>query len=124
VTRDAEAQPLETVVLVEEESIVLGAKIVVSWHVPHHDGTLRAPRHPSARTEPLERPPGVVFRTRITLALPRGALVTRVEDRPSTRTRSTLEHLTGGNRGPLRRVTRRRYRVGRGGGLEEAPGPA
>jgi len=123
VTPEPEAGPREVVVLTEEEVVVRGAQRTTTWLVPHHDGTLRPQRHPSARIEQLERGTGVVWRTRIELTLPRGALLTRVHSRPSERRRSALEHLTSGATGTARQTTRTRFRVGPGGVLVEEPAP-
>ena len=113
--------PLETVVLTEEEVVLRGGAATIAWLVPQADGFVRPQRHPSARAEQLERGAGVVWRTQITLTLPRGAEVTRIVVRPSERRRSALEHLTGGTRGPGRTTTRTRFRIGPGGVLVEAP---
>lgn len=112
---------LETVVLTEEEVVLRGGAATIAWLVPQADGFVRPQRHPSARVEQLERGAGVVWRTRITLELPRGAELTRIAVRPAERRRSALEHLTGGARGPGRTTTRTRFLVGPGGALVEAP---
>jgi hypothetical protein len=117
------AAPLETVVLTEEEVVTRGGPATISWLVPQHDGYVRPQRHPSARAEQLERGSGVVWRTRITLELPRGAELTRIVVRPGRERRSALEHLTGGGRGPGRTTLRLRFRVGKGGALVEVPAP-
>jgi len=113
--------PLETVVLIEEEVVMRGGAATIAWLVPQQDGFVRPQRHPSARVEQLERGTGVVWRTRITLELARGAELTRTVVRPLERRRSALEHLTGGARGPGRTTTRTRFRVGPRGALLEAP---
>jgi hypothetical protein len=113
------AGPLETVVLTEEEVVLRGGAATVTWLVPHHDGIVRPQRHPSARAEQLQRGTGIVWRTQITLELPRGAELTRIVVRPSVERRSALEHLTGGARGPGRTTRRTRFRVAAGGALVE-----
>ena len=122
-TSTAEPGPLEVVVLTEEEVVLRGGASTTTWLVPYHDGTLRPQRHPTAHAEQLERGTGVVWRTRIELRLPRGALLTRVHSRPSERRRSALEHLTSGASGTARNTTRTRFRVGPGGALLEEPAP-
>jgi hypothetical protein len=113
--------PIETVVVIEEEVVLRGGAGTTTWLVPHHDGTVRPQRHPSANIEQLERGTGVVWRTRITLKLERGAELTRVHTRPSGLRRSALEHLTSGASAPQRATTRTRYRVGARGELIEVP---
>ena len=122
-TPKSEPGPLEVVVLTEEEVVQRGGASTTTWLVPYHDGTLRPQRHPGARAEQLERGTGVVWRTRIELSLPRGALLTRVHSRPSERRRSALEHLTSGSSGTAQSTTRTRFRVGPGGKLVEEPPP-
>jgi hypothetical protein len=104
--------PLEHVTLAEEEVVLSGGAGTVRWFVRYHDGWVRAQSHPSAQSERLERGSGVVWRTRVTLELPRGSELVRVETRPAPRKQSALEHLTGGARGAARRTLRRAYRVG------------
>ena len=115
--KQPDSPPLEHVELVEEEVVMAGGASTVAWLVRHHDGWLRAPSHPSALSERLERRSGVVWRTRVTLELPRGSELVRVETRPAARQKSALEHLTGGGRGAPRKTSRRAYRVGTGGEL-------
>ncbi len=117
--------PLERVAVVEEEVVMSGGASTVSWLVRHHDGWVRAPSHPTARSERLERGSGVVWRTRVALELPRGSELVRIETRPALRQKSALEHLTGGARGAARKTLRRVYRVAAGGELvaEKDPRP-
>jgi hypothetical protein len=117
-TPPAESEQVE---LVEEESVVPGGVVKVTWLVRHNDGWVRAPSHPTAQRESLERGSRVVWRTRFTLALPRGCVVVRVETRPEPKQRTALEHLTGGARGASRRTSRRAYVVGPRGALAPAP---
>jgi hypothetical protein len=109
--------PSERVELVEEESVAPGGAVTVTWLVRHNDGWVRARSHPDARSEPLERGSRVVWRTRVTLALPRGTALERVESRPAPNQRSALDYLTGSARGASRRTARRCYVVGPGGAL-------
>jgi hypothetical protein len=111
------------VVLIEEEVVTRGGAATSTWIVPQNDGFVRPQRHPTARAEQLERGTGVVWRTRITLELPRGAELTRIVVRPGERRRSALEHLTGGRRGSGQTTLRLRFRVGPGGALVEVPAP-
>ena len=113
--------PSERVELVEEESVAPGGAVMVTWLVQHNDGWVRARSHPAARSEPLERGSRVVWRTRVTLSLPRGTGLERVECRPAPNQRTALDYLTGSARGASRRTTRRSYVVGPGGALLPAP---
>jgi len=113
--------PSEVVVVIEEEVVLRGGPGTTTWLVPHHDGTVRPQRHPSAQAEQLARGAGIVWRTRITLTLERGAVLTRVHSRPSTRQRSALEHLTSGATASPRATRRTRFRVAAGGELVEIP---
>jgi hypothetical protein len=115
--------PLEEVVVVEEEFVTGRGSATVGWFVPLNDGVVRAHRHPSARVDVLERGPGIVWRRKVTLALGRGAVLTRIESRPRAEARDAFEHLTGGSRGPARRAVRTSYRVDAGGRLTPL-GPA
>ncbi|HEX5099973.1 MAG TPA: hypothetical protein VFV94_10755 [Polyangiaceae bacterium] len=120
-TEKSAPAPSEVVVVTEEEVVLRGGAGTTTWLVPHHDGTVRPLRHPSATSEQLQRGAGVVWRTRITLRLERGAVLTRVHSRPSERRRSALEHLTSGASAPHRSTTRTRFRVAAGGELVELP---
>ena len=118
-TEKTAPQPSEVVVVTEEEVVLRGGAGTTTWLVPLHDGSVRPQRHPSARVEQLERGTGVVWRTRITLTLERGAVLTRVPTRPSERRRSALEHLTSGASAAHRSTTRTRFRVAARGELVE-----
>jgi hypothetical protein len=120
VTRSAETP--ETVELVEEEFVLAGGAGKVTWFVRLNDGWVRAPSHPSAHSESLEKRSGTVWRTRVTLKLPRGHALTRVETRPVLSRKSALEHLTGGSRGPQQKSLRQSYVVGPGGELRPKGG--
>ena len=109
--------PSERVELVEEESVAPGGAVMVTWLVQYNDGWVRARSHPAAQSEPLERGSRVVWRTRVTLSLPRGTALERVESRPAPNERTALDYLTGSARGASRRTTRRSYVVGPGGAL-------
>ena len=100
-----------SVTLLEEEVVLRGGAGTVSWLVQHNDGWVRAPSHPSAEVEMLDRGGGVVWRRRVTLALAPGTALTRVETRPDSRPKSALEHLTGGARGASRKTRRTSYTV-------------
>jgi len=116
-SKPPDSVPLERVAVIEEEVVMPGGASLVSWLVRHHDGWVRASSHPSAASERLERGSGVVWRTRVTLELPRGGELVRVESRPAARQKSALEHLTGSARGAARKTLRRVYRVAAGGML-------
>ncbi|HWP05024.1 MAG TPA: hypothetical protein VNN72_04750 [Polyangiaceae bacterium] len=120
-TDESAPAPSEVVVVIEEEVVLRGGAGTTTWLVPHNDGTVRPQRHPSASSEQLDRGAGIVWRTRITLRLERGAVLTRVHTRPSARRRSALEHLTSGASAPQRATTRTRFRVAAGGKLVEVP---
>lgn len=109
------------VTLTEEEVVVAGKAVTVTWQVRHNDGWVRAPGYPGARVEKLERGTGTVWRTRVTLELARGTRLCRVEVRPEPRTKSALEHLTSSARGAGRRQSVRRYVVGANGELVLEP---
>jgi hypothetical protein len=122
-SKPPEPAPLERVAIVEEEVVMPGGAAIVSWLVRYHDGWVRAQSHPSASSERLERGSGVVWRTRVTLELPRGTELVRVETRPAAGQKSALDHLTGGARGAPRKTLRRAYRVGAGGELAFVKAP-
>ncbi len=109
--------PIEPVELIEEEVVRAGGSSTVNWLVRRNDGWVRAQSHPSARSERLERGSGIVWRTRVTLELPRGTALRRLENRPVSNTKSALEHLTGGPRGAKRRTLERSYFVAAGGSV-------
>lgn len=110
---------LERVALIEEEFVAARGSARVVWLVKKNDGWVRAGSYPGAASERLSAGPGMVWRTRVELTLPRGTHVVRVETRPEPRPTSTVEHLVGGAPGRKREVTRRRLRrVVAGGQLE------
>lgn len=109
---------LETLRLVEEELVAGRGSSAVNWFVRKNDGWVRAGTYPGARVERLSRGPGVVWRTRVELELPRGALLERVASEPLGERASTVEHLTRARPGVKRRTVRTRYRVGPRGELE------
>lgn len=111
------AATLEHVELIEEEVVRAGGPSTVNWLVRRNDGWVRAQSHPSAQSERLERGSGIVWRTRVTLVLPRGTALRRLESRPVATTKSALEHLTGGSRGAKRRSVERAYFVAAGGAV-------
>lgn len=110
--------------VIDEACVVPRGNVERFWFVELRDGWIRAKSSPSAKSEFLSRGPGVIFRQRILLELPKGTLLERRESRPDPSARTTLEHLTAAARGPARRHSRVRYRVGRGGSLiPEDDGP-
>jgi hypothetical protein len=111
------APRLERIVLVEEEVVVRGRTSNVVFRVRVNDGWVRASRHETARAEQLSRGPGVVYRTRIELSLPAGAILERAATEQLPDTGSALEHLVSGRKGPRTRVTRTRLTVLPGGEL-------
>jgi len=108
--------PRERVTLEEEEAVVRGRSSTVTYRVQLNDGWVRAGSHPTARVEPLDRAPGVVYRLRIELALERGTLVERVETGPADSAKSTVDHLLSPS-GSAGAVVRRRFTVAAGGTL-------
>jgi hypothetical protein len=112
---------LERVVLLEEEAVVRGRTRTVVFRVRVNDGWMRASRHETARREQLSRGPGIVFRTRIELSLPPGAVVERTDTEQLPDAGSALDHLVSGRRGPRTRVTRTRLTVEQGGELRPEP---
>jgi hypothetical protein len=109
----------ERVSLIEEEFVAARGSARVVWLVKKNDGWVRAGSAPGAVSERLSSGPGIVWRTRVELSLPRGTHVVRVETRPEPRPTSTMEHLTGGAPGRKREITRRQLRrVAAGGVLE------
>ena len=112
---------LERVVLVEEEVVVRGRTSTVAFRVRVNDGWVRAARHETARAEQLSRGPGIVYRTRIELSLPPGAVVERTDTAQLPDSGSALDHLVSGRKGPRTRVTRTRLVVQPGGELRADP---
>jgi hypothetical protein len=114
----------ERVVLLEEELVVRGRTRRVSFRVRVNDGWLPVKRHESARSEPLSRGPGVVFRIRIELSLPVGTVIERTVAEPLPEHRNALEHLVSARKGARGRITRTLLVVQRGGELDPDPGSA
>jgi hypothetical protein len=112
---------LERIVLVEEEVVVRGRTSTVVFRVRVNDGWVRASRHATARAEQLSRGPGIVFRTRIELSLPSGAVVERTHTEQLPDAGSALDHLMSGRKGTRARVTRTRLTVLPGGELRADP---
>jgi hypothetical protein len=108
----------ERVVLVEEEVVVRGRTRRVSFRVRVNDGWVPAKRHETARSEPLSRGPGIVFRIRVELSLPLGTLIERTDAEAHPEHKSALDHLVSARRGTRGRVTRTRLVVQRGGELK------
>lgn len=107
--------PRERVTLEEEETVVRGRPSTVTYRVQLNDGWVRARSHPTARVEPLDRAPGVVYRLRIELELEQGTLVERVEVGRAAKPKSTVAHLLSSGSGGA--VVRRRFAVAAGGAL-------
>ena len=110
-------EPRERVELVNEEFVGERGSVKVVWLVKHNDGFVPASESPGARSERLDAGPRVVWRSRVELELPRGAVVVRVETRPGAARGSTLAHLTGGAKASRPRVVRTRFSVGARGKL-------
>lgn len=104
----------------DETSVAARGNVERVWFVKLRDVWVRAKQVPGARVELLSRAPGVIVRARVTLELPRDALVECRESRPAESRKSTLEHLTAASRTPPRRHITKRYRVARGGTLSPA----
>lgn len=112
--------PLETVELVEGGYVVRRGTREIHWRVRHAGGWIAAIEVPQARIEMLDLEPGVVWRRRVELALPRGTSLLRVESAPRSVRRSPLEHLRRGP-GGIRRVVRSAFLVGARGRLDPDP---
>jgi hypothetical protein len=111
----------ERVVLVEEEVVLRGRTRRVSFRVRVNDGWVPAKRHETARSEPLSRGPGIVFRIRIELSLPAGSVVERTDVEQLPESKSALDHLVSARKGTRGRTTRTRLVVRRGGELDPEP---
>jgi hypothetical protein len=103
--------PPELVVLIDEELVGERGNVKITWLVEHNDGFVPASQSPGARSERLDAGPGVVWRSRVEVALERGTSVVRVETRPNATRGTTLEHLTGSAKTKRPRVVRTRYVV-------------
>ena len=108
--------PKERVELYEEEHVVPRGFATAHWLVRDGDVWTPAVRIAGAQVEDITGGPGVVWRRRIQLALSRGAELECVRSAPLTVGKSPLAYLES-KPFSSRRVTRKRFRVGRGGEL-------
>lgn len=113
--------PTAQVVLTTSETVAERGITRVTWRIKEGDGWVGAAEHPGAALERVDAGPGTVWETRITIELPVGTLLTRIESRPAPYPeRGVLEYLSREVRLPPRRVKKALYRVGRRGELVPA----
>lgn len=94
--------------LFESESIVERGRKKVTYLIRHDDAWVVAGEHPNAAVERLSAGPGTVWEHRVTLELPVGTRVCRVESVPRPEpARDALDYL-GDERRTQPRLTRRR----------------
>jgi hypothetical protein len=109
----------EVVEVVEGEHVVERGTSEITWFVRQNDGWVHVSEIPGVEIARLDASPGTVWQSQVTLALPRGTRLMRVESRPSPgRRREVFEHLSSASKSAPRRVQRRYFRVGRAGSLE------
>lgn len=106
--------PRERVELFEEEHVVARGVGRTHWFVRVRDGWTRAASVPGAQVQSIEPGPGVVWRRRVELELPRGTRLLCVRTSPRTVTRTPLEFLES-TLAPAQRVLRTQHRVAHGG---------
>jgi hypothetical protein len=106
------------------ESVVPGGVRRVTWLVQQDEDWLIASEFPGARVEQRDARPGTVWVRSVTLELPPGSLLVRIESEPSrTPPRDPLAYLFG-SAGKKTRQSRRGYFVVKAGGkLERVPPP-
>jgi hypothetical protein len=112
VTRIAEVE------LLDSARVVPYGEARVTWFVRKNDGWVRAGEWPGAVLEPREAGPGTVWERAVTVALPAGTELLRVETRPRAEApKDPLSYLD--RRSSRARATRRtRYRVEVGGRVQ------
>jgi hypothetical protein len=109
VTRAAQVE------LVDCARVVPYGEARVTWFVRKSDGWVRAAEWPGAAVEQRDAGPGTVWERAVTVELPAGTELLRVETRPRAEApKDPLSYFD--RRGSRARATRRtRYRVGVGG---------
>lgn len=107
------------------EAVVPGGVRRVTWLIESGSEWRLASEVPGASVEARERGPGMVWVRRVTIALPPGARLERIESAPKrTTTRDPLAYLFEPARGQTRETRRSRFVVGATGKLERvAPRP-
>lgn len=109
------------IVVHDSENVVLRGTRRVEWSLRVNDGWIKAHDARGAEVESLNAPSGTVWERRITLELPTGARLLRVEVRPAREERrDALEYLTGKARTKTTRL-RAVFRVTARGALERVP---
>jgi hypothetical protein len=104
------------------EAVADGGTRRVSWHVAQGERWLPAANYPGARVELEDRRPGVVWRRRVTLSLPTGARLMRIESQPgSSVQRDPLAYLWKAARSAQQKQQRSYFSVGPQGRLVRAP---
>jgi hypothetical protein len=104
------------------ESVVAGGVRRVTWLVERDSDWLIASDFPGAQVEQREGGAGVVWRRRVTLALPPGARLARVESAPKRAPpKDPLAYLFGPADGRNRQTRRSYFTVSASGKLERVP---
>jgi hypothetical protein len=113
----------ETVHVAEAELVVPGGRRFISWFVLRDVTWVRVEQIPGATSERQDAGPGTVWERTVTVRVPRGSEMMRVEVAPRKAPRQDpLSHLAGGARGAPTATTRRYYVVERAGRLRPKTG--
>ena len=111
--------PLHRVELETFEAVVAGGVRRVTWLVESEREWRLASELPGATVEACDAGPGTVWVRRVTLALPPGARLVRVESAPKrSAQRDPLAYLFEPGRGRARETRRSQFVVGSSGKLE------
>ena len=106
----------EEVELIEAERVVAHGAALTTWLVRHGQAWTRATEWPGAVVERRDAGPGTVWERAVTLVVPRGTELLRVETRPRHEVpRDPLSYLERAIRSLPRSTHRTRYRVEVGG---------
>jgi hypothetical protein len=106
------------------ESVVPGGVRRVTWLVLQEEEWLIASEFPGARVEQRDARPGTVWVRCVTLELPPGSLLVRIESEPSrTPPQDPLAYLFGSAAKKGRQSRRSYFVVKAGGKLERVPPP-
>jgi hypothetical protein len=110
---------LHTIQVEAYESVVAGGVRRVTWLVESGREWILASELPGASVEACDVGPGTVWLRRVTLALPPGARLMRVESAPErAAARDPLAYLFGPERRSTRQTRRSQFVVGLAGKLE------
>jgi hypothetical protein len=110
--------------LVDSESIVARGTRKVTWLVRVADAWARPDEQPGATTQERDAGPGTVWERAVTVPLPVGCRVMRIESRPYPQQHvDPLEYLRRDVRQTRRRTHRQEYRVTARGALERISPP-